>query len=128
MRTGIAAGHRLRASFVATQVALALVLLAGAGLVLRSFQKLVAVDPGFRTERVLSMSLWFAPAQFGDAAKRSAYLGRILDEVQVEPRSGRGLFGALPAPHREHLGLVLRPRRGSSPRSSTTPRSPRCSW
>src|SRR6185436_16022731 len=55
VRTGIGAGHRLRASFVATQVALALVLLAGAGLVLRSFQKLVAVDPGFRTERVLSM-------------------------------------------------------------------------
>jgi len=84
-RVGVAAGHRLRGSFVVTQVALALVLLAGAGLVLRSFQKLVAVDPGFRTERVLSMSLWFAPAEFGDPAKRSAYLARILDEVRSIP-------------------------------------------
>ena len=85
VRAGVAAGHRLRASFVATQVALALVLLAGAGLVLRSFQKLVAVDPGFRTERVLSMNLWFAPSQFGDATRRSAYLGRILEEVRSSP-------------------------------------------
>ena len=85
VRSGLAAGHKLRASFVATQVALALVLLAGAGLVLRSFQKLVAVDPGFRTERVLSMSLWFAPSQFGEASQRSTYLERILDEVRSRP-------------------------------------------
>jgi putative ABC transport system permease protein len=85
VRSGAAAGHKLRASFVATQVALALVLLVGAGLVLRSFQKLVAVDPGFRTERVLSMSLWFAPSQFGDAGKRAAYLEQVLAEVMSSP-------------------------------------------
>jgi putative ABC transport system permease protein len=85
VRTGIAAGHKLRASFVASQVALALVLLASAGLVLRSFQKLVAVDPGFRTERVLSMSLWFAPAEFYDAGKRAAYLEQVLAEVTSSP-------------------------------------------
>jgi predicted permease len=85
VRSGIASGHKLRASFVATQVALALVLLVGAGLVLRSFQKLVAVDPGFRTEQVLSMSLWLAPSQFGDDGKRSAYLEQVLDEVRSTP-------------------------------------------
>jgi predicted permease len=85
VRTGIAAGHKLRASFVASQVALALVLLAGAGLVMRSFQKLVAVDPGFRTQRVLSMSLWFAPAQYYDASKRAAYLEQVLAEVTSSP-------------------------------------------
>jgi len=85
VRMGVAAGHKLRASFVATQVALALVLLVGAGLVLRSFQKLVAVDPGFRTERVLSLSLWLAPSQYGDDGKRAAYVDQVLEVVRASP-------------------------------------------
>jgi putative ABC transport system permease protein len=84
-RSGLAAGHRLRASFVVTQVALALVLLSGAGLVLRSFQKLVAVDPGFRTERVLSLSLWFPTSEVREPERRAAYLDRILDAVRTSP-------------------------------------------
>src|SRR5687768_10577554 len=45
--SGGASGHRVRSLFVITQVALALVLLVGAGLLLKSFNRLQAVDPGF---------------------------------------------------------------------------------
>jgi predicted permease len=48
-----AASHRARATLVGGQVALAVVLVAGAGLMLRSFQRLTSVDPGFRPEGAL---------------------------------------------------------------------------
>jgi len=50
-----AGGHRLRNGFVVTQVALALVLLVGAGLLLKSFRRLQAVDTGFNANNLLVM-------------------------------------------------------------------------
>ena len=51
--TGDQAQHRLRAGLVVMEVALALVLVAGAGLLVRSFVGLLSVDPGFQRDRVL---------------------------------------------------------------------------
>jgi predicted permease len=51
--SGGAAAHRARALLVGAEVALAVVLVAGAGLMLRSFQRLTSVDPGFRPEGAL---------------------------------------------------------------------------
>lgn len=45
-------GHRLRRVLAVAEMAVALVLLAGAGLLLRSFAGLVQVDPGYRTEKI----------------------------------------------------------------------------
>ena len=47
----------MRDVFTVAQVAMALMLLVGAGLLLRSFAKVTAVEPGFRTDRVLTMNL-----------------------------------------------------------------------
>jgi predicted permease len=55
--TGGREGHRLRNGLVVVQMALALVLLVGSGLMLRSYQALRDVDPGFETENVLLASL-----------------------------------------------------------------------
>jgi predicted permease len=51
--SGGAASHRARATLVGAEVALAVVLVAGAGLMLRSFQRLTSADPGFRPEGAL---------------------------------------------------------------------------
>jgi putative ABC transport system permease protein len=58
--------QRMRRAFVVTQVALAVVLLSGAGLLLRSFIALQAVDPGFQIPRVLTATLRFRDAQSAD--------------------------------------------------------------
>jgi len=63
-RTQGAAGIRLRSLFVATEVALTVVLVVGAGLLIKSLWKLSQVNPGFRAEKILTVrvtpSQWFA--------------------------------------------------------------------
>jgi putative ABC transport system permease protein len=63
-----AARHRLRATLVVVQVALAMVLLAGAGLMVNSFLRLTQVDPGFDAEHLISFHVplsrsFYAPAK-----------------------------------------------------------------
>jgi putative ABC transport system permease protein len=52
-----AASHRLRAMLVVTQMALTMVLLVGAGLLIKSFIKVLEIDPGFRTESAVVMEI-----------------------------------------------------------------------
>lgn len=61
-------GTRVRSALVAAQVALTAVLLVGAGLLARSFVRLVAVDPGFRTTHAVAVSLRIPGAPAGDTA------------------------------------------------------------
>jgi predicted permease len=57
-------GHRLRAMLVIIQVALAFVLLVGAGLLIKSFSQLQQVNVGFNRERLLTMQISLPPAQY----------------------------------------------------------------
>jgi putative ABC transport system permease protein len=84
-RTGVGGSRIFRRAFVVAEIALALVLLVGAGLLMRSFARLTSVDPGFRTERLLSMEMFTSPAKYEDNLKRSQYLERVLDEVRRVP-------------------------------------------
>jgi len=56
-QSGGGASHRVRSSLVVAQVALTLVLLVGAGLLARSFARLLSVDPGFRAENAVVMDV-----------------------------------------------------------------------
>jgi putative ABC transport system permease protein len=64
--------QRVRSAFVVVQVALALVLLVGSGLLARSFQRMRAVDPGFKSDNVLTLRLALPDATYrtpGDIAR-----------------------------------------------------------
>ena len=75
----------VRRVLVTSQVAFALVLLVGAGLLLASFQRVLAVDPGFEAERVLTGSLNFPVARYADADAVRTATARILEAVRALP-------------------------------------------
>ena len=91
------ARHRLRSTLVVVEVALALVLLAGAGLVIRSFYRLLNVDLGIASDHVLTMGLPMSMNQNTDDLKLTNYLHSILEEIQSVPGVGEAaVTSALP--------------------------------
>jgi predicted permease len=81
---GGAAARRMRSALVVAQFALAIVLLVGAGLLVRSWRYVNRIDPGFRPERVLAMEL-SAPPAFDIAARRADLYERVLEQIQAIP-------------------------------------------
>ena len=76
---------RLRAVLVGAQMSLAIVLLAGAGLLFNSFLRLQSVDPGFEADRVLRMTVPYKDAASLAGLSHSGAWDRILDEVRRIP-------------------------------------------
>ncbi len=77
--------QNLRASLVIAEVALALVLLVGAGLFLRSLAALENVNPGFQPNGVITASLSLPPTRYPDIAKRTAFFRAVLDNLKAMP-------------------------------------------
>jgi putative ABC transport system permease protein len=75
---------RTRAALVVAEVALSIVLLVGAGLLIRSFDRLLHVDPGFDEERVLTMRL-STSGRFETAQESAAFLERALERIDALP-------------------------------------------
>jgi putative ABC transport system permease protein len=97
-RSGSAArGNKMRAAFVVTEVALALVLLAGAGLLIRSFVNLLHISPGFNPERTLTMDLSLPGSRYGEDTKRIDFYQRLIDRVAALPGvEAAGAISSLP--------------------------------
>jgi putative ABC transport system permease protein len=77
--------RRLRGVLVAAQVALALVLLAGAGLAARSFDRLTRVDPGFRTTSVLTFEIVLPEATYPRMASITQFYRDYVERIQHQP-------------------------------------------
>ena len=77
--------QRLRGLLVAAQVAVSVVLLVGAGLMLRSLYKLQRVDPGFNPERVLTAQLSLNWTKYQTPQDRAAFFGPLLEKVRAHP-------------------------------------------
>jgi putative ABC transport system permease protein len=75
----------LRSTLVVVEIALALVLLACAGLLLHSFARLLRVDPGFSTDRVLTMRIALPLAKYADGARQAAFFAGALERVSALP-------------------------------------------
>ncbi len=76
---------RLRNALVVVQTALSLVLLAGAGLLMRSFVRLQQVDLGFNPDRILVAGLWRPRGQYETAAAKAQFFRQVLQRVQAVP-------------------------------------------
>jgi putative ABC transport system permease protein len=81
-RSQVSSRHSLQWMFVGIQVALSVVLLAGAGLLIRSFQELSRIDPGFEASRVLSFRIGGTFVDFDGLASK---VELILDELRALP-------------------------------------------
>jgi putative ABC transport system permease protein len=78
-------GYRLRDALVVCEVALAIVLLAGAALLIRSLQNLYHLDPGFRADHVLVMRTPLPRPKYEAAARRRAFFDQVLAKVESIP-------------------------------------------
>ncbi len=70
---GTTRSRRARNLFVVAEIALALVLLVGAGLMIKSFVRLQAIDPGFDPENVLTMQVRLSPSKYREENKKIAF-------------------------------------------------------
>jgi putative ABC transport system permease protein len=77
--------QRLRGALVVAEVALACILLTGAGLLIRSFNKLVSVDPGFDSTNVITMGLPLAMYQNTDSARVTNYYRQVIGAIGSVP-------------------------------------------
>jgi len=83
--TGSAQQHRLQDGLVVLQVAVALVLLTGAGLLVESFAHFRRMDPGFRPEGVLTAQIAFAAERYPTIERQRALLNSVVEQVTAQP-------------------------------------------
>ncbi|HZM88828.1 MAG TPA: ABC transporter permease [Blastocatellia bacterium] len=79
------AGQRLRAALVVSEVAFSLVLLVGAGLLLKSFRQLMEADPGFDAQNVLTLRLRLPDAKYRDATQSTSFLKEVTRRITGLP-------------------------------------------
>jgi putative ABC transport system permease protein len=89
------ARHRTRNALVMTQVALAFVLVIGSLLMVRSFQALRSVDPGFSADGVLTFEVWPLATKYKDAEAVALFYDRLIERLEAVP--GAILAGAIDA-------------------------------
>jgi putative ABC transport system permease protein len=125
-RSSVGGAGRLRARLVAAEVALSVMLLAGAGLLFRSLVGLQGVDPGLNPARVLTFSVLIPGARYREPVQRTQFFTRALEQIErlpgVESASavsflpfdgmaagtGVAIAGRAPAKPGEGLGATIR--------------------
>lgn len=117
--------HRLRRIFVAGEAALAVILLACSGLLLRSFVKLLQVDPGFRPEGVLTVQVALPTAKYAKPEQGGAFFHELVNRVQQLPGvQGAGAVSILPLSGQSNSGTTTVDSRAVAPQDA----SPEADW
>jgi len=83
--SGAGSRHRLRSALVVAQVALSLVLLVGAGLQVRSFLRVMKIDPGFNSENVLTLSVSLPDKKYPKQETQAAFYQQSLENLRALP-------------------------------------------
>lgn len=85
--TGGGRSRRLRALLVVCEIALAVVLSTGAGLMLRSFERMQRVDPGFRADNALTFRITLPASQYAQPARQFAFFRQLDQRLRSLPRA-----------------------------------------
>lgn len=121
-RSGTAthAAQRLRHGFIVAQVALAFVLVTGAGLLGVSLRHALAVAPGFRPDHVLTGHLSLPEVRYADEAARMAFLDRLQDALGSQPGvTASAISSEVPINRNHDHGLMRIP--GHAPELASPP-------
>jgi len=83
--TGSAGGARIQRALVVSEVALAVMLVIAAGLLLRSFDRLLRIDPGFTAKNLLTVDIDLPASRYQDNPRVIAFYDRLLERVRALP-------------------------------------------
>src|SRR6202034_4080621 len=87
---------RLRRTLVVSETVLAMLLLVGAGLLIRSFQRMQSVSPGFRPDNILTMRVELPEARYEEIPTQSQFRTRLLDSLNSLPAVQAAMISELP--------------------------------
>ncbi|HEY5404244.1 MAG TPA: ABC transporter permease [Pyrinomonadaceae bacterium] len=95
--TSAGVGYRLRSAMVVSEIALAVVLLIGAGLMMKSLFRLLQTNVGFKTENLLTMTIVLPATKYTEDSQCIAFNDQLKERVQALPGvSGTGTVNILP--------------------------------
>jgi putative ABC transport system permease protein len=104
-------GRLMRSALLVVEVALSILLLVGAALLLRSFENVTHVDPGFQPEKVLAFQVSLPQAKYPDDARQNAFFDALLDKLRAQPGvKSASVVQALPMRGNYSLSFTVRGR------------------
>jgi len=113
-------GAKVRSALVVVEVAIALVVLLGAALLVQSFLQLRRVDPGFRTEGILTFRVFLSPVSYPDPAQRAGIAHNLTERLEALPGvDSVGVVSHLPLGPLDTIGEIevegraVRPEEGN---------------
>ncbi|HVT39566.1 MAG TPA: ABC transporter permease [Gemmatimonadaceae bacterium] len=101
--------RRARQTLVVAEVALSVMLLAGAGLLIRSFNRLMSVDPGFRTDHSISFATSLPDVKYASPELQAAFLASLMERIHALPgvQSAGAGFGMPLTPFRFGFSFTI---------------------
>ena len=88
--------HRLRSVLVVSELALALLLLTGAGLLIKGFWRLRSVDPGFNPENLTTFQIQLPESRYKETPKQTQFRQRVLDGLNALPGTQAAMVSEVP--------------------------------
>ena len=107
--------HRLQGFFVTAEFAMALILLVGAGLLIRSFAKLISTDPGFRPDHVLALNIPLPRQAYASADEVREFYKQLLEQASNLPGvNTAGISSDLPLNASELVSMTIERGEGAT--------------
>jgi putative ABC transport system permease protein len=114
---GAPSRNRARSFLIVSEVSLSLVLLVGAGLMIKSFFRVQQVNPGFQTAAIQTVRLTLPPAKYPEKSQQAEFFRQVLEDLKVTPGVAQvALISRLPlTPGNSNRSLEIEGRPSAAP-------------